>query len=170
MIDPYTNKHYFMDSNLLIHAIASVLALISGGFIFLTPKGTVKHKKLGYTYTGAMLVLLITSFFIFDLFGQFGIYHTLSLVSFATLAIALSFPLFFRSKSNWVEHHMIWMGYSYVGLIMAGGSHMFQLFPDWSGSLRMVLFCGLPYAIGSYLIITNRKTAVQKAIGNMEKK
>ncbi len=159
-----------MDSNLLVHTVASILALLSGGVIFLTPKGTVKHKKVGYVYAGSMLVLLITSFFIFDLFGDFGIYHTLSIVSFATLAIALSFPLAFRSKPNWVEHHMIWMGYSYIGLIMAGGSHMFQLFPDWSGSLRMILFWGLPYIIGSYLIIFKKKTVVQKAMGNMENK
>jgi len=159
-----------MDLNLLVHTTASISALISGALIIMTTKGTSIHKRVGYVYSISMLVVLITSFFIFDLFGAFGVYHGLSIVSFLTLGIALSFPLFFRSKSNWVEHHMVWMGYSYVGLVMAGGSHLFTIFPEWSASLRMVLFWGMPYAIGTYLIFSKKKTIVQNAILEMSKK
>ena len=152
----------------MIHTAASVLALISGGTIFFMAKGTPQHKKMGYVYSVSMLIVLVTSFFIFDLFGQFGVYHALSIVSFVTLMIALAFPIFGRKNKNWIEHHMIWMGYSYVGLVMAGGSHLFSVFPEWSPTIRMILFWGLPYAIGSYLIFTKKKGVIKKAAENMQ--
>jgi len=114
-----------------------------------------------------MLILLVTSFWIFDLFGAFGVYHALSIVSSLTLIIALYFPLAGRKKANWVEHHLLWMGYSYVGLIMAGGSHLFPIFTDWPVWLRMTLFWGLPYAVGSVLIFKNKKSAAKSAAENI---
>ncbi|MFT6336894.1 MAG: putative membrane protein [Saprospiraceae bacterium] len=152
---------------LLVHTITSILALIAGALIFLTPKGTERHKKIGYTYILSMIILLVTSFWIFDLFGSFGVYHALSIVSFVTLAIALYFPIAGRKTKNWVEHHLLWMGYSYVGLVMAGGSHLFPILSDWPVVLRMFLFWGLPYIMGSILIFKNKGSAAKAAAGNI---
>ena len=109
---------------LIVHTIFSTLALLAG-VIFLIPKGTKKHKKIGYLYVFSMIVSLITSFVLFNLWNSFGVYHALSIVSFLTLAIALYFPIGGRNKKKWAEYHLLWMGYSYIGLVMAAGSHLF---------------------------------------------
>ena len=152
---------------LIIHTLSSIVSLIAGALIFLTPKGIVLHKKIGYTYSICMLILLVTSFGLYNLFGGFGVYHALTIVSLVTLAIALYFPLAGRSKANWAEYHLIWMGYSYVGLVMAGGSHLFSVFPDWPDWMRIILFWGLPYIVGSILIFKNRVLTAKTAVNNI---
>ncbi|MFT4537433.1 MAG: putative membrane protein [Saprospiraceae bacterium] len=154
---------------LIIHTVSSVLALIAGALIFLSPKGTAIHKKTGYLYAVSLVILLFTSFGLFSLFGNFGVYHVLTMVSLLTLAIALYFPLAGRNKNNWVEQHLIWMGYSYIGLIMAAGSHLFSVFPEWPDWLRMSIFWGLPYIVGSILIFKNRVNTAKKALENIGK-
>lgn len=151
---------------LIIHTLFSVLALLAG-IIFLFPKGTKKHKKIGYLYSVSMFFCLITSFGLFNLWGRFGVYHVLSIVSFLTLLIALYFPIFGRKNKNWITQHSIWMGYSYVGLVMAGGSHLFGVFPEWPNWLRIGLFWVFPYVLGSILIFYNKNRAVKKAMINM---
>lgn len=138
-----------------IHTIFSVMALLVGAYIFFIKKGTSKHKILGYIYSLSMLALIVSSFWIFELWGSFGIYHIMSLVSFITLMIGLSFPLLFRHLSYWYIQHYIWMSYSYVGLLMAGGSHIFRLFPDTPSWILMLILWGLPYIVGSILIFSN---------------
>ena len=145
-----------------IHTIFSVVALLAGGYVLLNHKGTQRHKVVGRVYAISMLVLLITSFFIFDLFGSFGPFHVLSIVSIITLALGMYFPLFARQNRGWLIQHYMWMSYSYVGLVMAGGSHLFGLMPAWPYWLQMALFWGLPYVVGSILIFWNRKRILQE--------
>jgi hypothetical protein len=59
-----------------------------------------------------MMVSLITSFGLFDLWNSFGVYHALSIVSFLTLAIALYFPIGGRNKKN--EPNTIYYGWDIV--------------------------------------------------------
>jgi uncharacterized membrane protein len=151
---------------LTIHTLFSILALLTG-IIFLMPKGTKLHKKLGYGYSCSMIICVTTSFGLFKIWGHFGVYHVLSIVSFVTLMFALFFPLFGRHRKGWVQSHLIWMGYSYVGLLMAGGSHLFGLTPDWPTWLQITLFWALPYVVGSVLIFSNRKKAAEAAKRNL---
>ena len=152
---------------LIVHTIFSTLALLAG-VIFLIPKGTKKHKKIGYLYVFSMIVSLITSFGLFNLWNSFGVYHALSIVSFLTLAIALYFPIGGRNKKKWAEYHLLWMGYSYIGLVIAAGSHLFSVFSEWSNWLRIGLFWVLPYVLGTIIIIRNKVTAAKKAIQHIE--
>ena len=146
----------------LIHTLFSVLALFSGAFVLLNIKGTRLHKRIGYLYVLSMLILLLTSFLIFDLFAGFGPYHVLSIVSLVTLLLGMYFPLFKRTYRGWVLQHYMWMSYSYVGLLMAGGSHLFALVPHWPIWLSISLFWVLPYLLGSILIFTRRKRILQQ--------
>ncbi|HKK74515.1 MAG TPA: DUF2306 domain-containing protein [Saprospiraceae bacterium] len=141
----------------LIHTLFSVIALLAGAWVLLQTKGTRQHILIGRVYGISMLVLIFTSFFIFDLFGSFGAFHVLAIVSLVTLCLGMYFPLFARNNRAWLVHHYMWMSYSYVGLVMAGGSHLFALVPDWPGWLSAGLFWGLPYFWGSILIFRNRK-------------
>ena len=151
---------------LSIHTLFSILALFCG-VIFLIPRGTKRHKQLGYVYSFSMLICLITSFWLYELWGKFGVYHVLSIVSFVTLMIALYFPLKARYLKNWGDYHLIWMGYSYIGLVMAGGSHLFGVVPERNIWIRVGLFWVLPYVLGSVLIFSNKAKASAKAKLNM---
>jgi uncharacterized membrane protein len=151
-----------------IHTLFSVAALLAGAYVFFTRKGTTRHKLAGRIYVVSMLFLLVTSFFIFDLFGGFGPFHVLSIVSVVTLALGMFFPLFARKNRGWLIQHYMWMSYSYVGLVMAGGSHLFELVPAWPGWVKISLFWGLPYMVGSFLIFRNRKRILQDVKAHTE--
>lgn len=145
-----------------IHTIGSALAVISGAIVLLRPKGTRFHVRTGYFYLISMMVCLFTSFFIFDLFGGFGVFHVMTIVSLVTLGLGMWYPIFGRRFKNWAIHHYMWMSYSYIGLIMAGGSHLFGVVPEWPWWLRMLLFWGLPYGVGSLLIFRNRRKILRE--------
>ena len=144
-----------------IHTLFSVLALLAGAYVFFNTKGTSRHVLAGRVYGISMLALLFTSFFIFDLFGGFGVFHALTIVSLLTLGLGMYFPLFARHNPGWLVQHYMWMSYSYVGLVMAAGSHLFGVVPGWPSWLSITLFWALPYVVGSVLIFRNRKRILQ---------
>ena len=141
----------------LAHTVFCVIALFAGGYIFATTKGTVGHVRIGKVYAASMLLLLATSFFIFDLFGTFGAYHALALVSLVTLGLGMYAAIWGRPSRYWLLSHYMWMSYSYVGLVMAGGSHLINAFPEWPTWLSLGLFWGVPLVGGGALINLNRK-------------
>jgi len=108
------------------HTFLGAIALISGAANIATTKGTKIHKFIGWIYAGSMSGLILTSFAIFDLFGGFGPFHIMSMISGGTLALAIYFPLRRDKHKNWLEHHYMWIPWSYVGLLMATGSHLFE--------------------------------------------
>lgn len=63
-------------------------------------------------------------------------------MSGATLTMALYFPLCRHRYAGWLEHHYFWISYSYVGLVIATGSHLFEAVPQLHYALRMLLFWG----------------------------
>jgi hypothetical protein len=111
-----------------------------------------------------MYILVVTSFAIFEVFGRVGAFHVLALVSGGTLSLALYFPLFRRAHSDWMEHHYFWIAYSYVGLVMATGSHLFERLPNLHYGIRATLFWALPLVIGTTLIF-RRKQRILSALG-----
>lgn len=126
-------------------------------------KGTRRHRLVGWIYVGAMVLLILTSFTIFELTGGFGSYHVMSIVSGGTLALAIYFPLRRRHHGGWMEHHYFWIAYSYVGLVMATGSHFFQYGPlGWPFWARALLYWGLPLAVGSALIFGRKDRILER--------
>ena len=137
----------------LLHTALGVVALVAGAWNLLAPKGTRRHKLVGRVYAGSMGGLVATSFLTYEMFDGFGPFHWMALLSGATLALALYFPIFRRDHPNWLEHHYMWITYSYVGLVMATGSHLFALGPPgWPGWAKSLLYWGAPYVLGSALI------------------
>lgn len=145
-----------------LHGFVATLALLTGTYITLTRKGTRVHKRIGYVYTISMLITIFSSFGIYDLFGGFGVYHVMSLVSLISIIFGMYFPLFKRTNPYWVIHHYYWMLYSFIGLVMALGSHLMRFFPkDWGFWYTAVLVWLLPYVIGSIWINFYRKEIEQ---------
>ena len=143
------------------HTFLGIVALIAGAWNLLARKGTRLHRLVGWIYAGSMILLIFTSFFIFDLFGGFGPYHAMALVSGGALVLALYFPLRRRYHQHWLRHHYMWITFSYVGLVMATGSHFFAYLSSWPFWSRAVLFWGLPYVVGSLLIYGQRKRILE---------
>jgi len=157
----YTAKIFIMI--LTIHTIFGIIALITGAWNLTTQKGTKRHRFVGWVYAISMFCLIGTSFSIFELFGDFGPFHVMSLVSGVTIFLALYFPLRRNLYANWLEHHYMWITWSYVGLIMATGSHLFQYGPaGWPFWTRAVLYWGLPCVIGATLIFGWRNTMLER--------
>jgi uncharacterized membrane protein len=116
------------DSIGLIHLIASVLALITGLWVLLSSKGTSRHKAIGYLYTACMLVLNITAFMIYRLYGNFGIFHWFAVVSSLTL-LAGMYPIIAKSGKNYILTHFSFMYWSVIGLYCALMAEIFSRLP-----------------------------------------
>lgn len=117
----------------LIHLISGVVALISGGLVIVLKKGTLIHKRIGYIYVFSMAILIISSFGIYRLFGKFGLFHYLSIISSFSL-IAGMIPMFkkIRTPKDY-ETHFKRMYWSVVGLFAAFAAESFVRVPKFGG-------------------------------------
>jgi uncharacterized membrane protein len=148
---------------LTVHTALGIIALASGAWNLSATKGTARHRFVGWVYAGSMFGLIGTSFGIFELFAGFGPFHVMSIVSGGTLALALYFPLQRAHYEHWFEHHYMWITWSYVGLVMATGSHLFQYGPPgWPFWARAALYWGLPCGAGAALIFGRRNEMLRR--------
>ncbi|HEX6981280.1 MAG TPA: DUF2306 domain-containing protein [Balneolaceae bacterium] len=113
----------------LVHFIASIIALITGSLVLGMKKGTWVHRKVGYIYASSMLVLLITAFMIYQLFGGFGIFHIAAVVSLVTL-IGGMVPVILRKPEGWLTLHFSFMYWSVLGLYAAFVSEVLTRIPE----------------------------------------
>lgn len=109
--------HSFQHPVGLVHLIAAVLAVVTGTAVVLSRKGTGSHKWLGRGYVLMMLTVNVTALMIYELFGRFGLFHWLALLSLITMLLGY-WPA--RSRSpGWKVRHAYFMSGSYVGVIAA---------------------------------------------------
>lgn len=114
----------------LIHFIASVLALVFGSAVLVMKKGSKIHIRTGYLYVVSMLVLLVTAFMLYNLFGKWGIFHYLAILSSFTLLLGMA-PIFLRNQiKNWAYLHFSFMYWSVIGLYAAFVSEMLTRIPE----------------------------------------
>jgi len=120
------NFDYIITDNVgLLHLIVSVISLVTGSFVLGLTKGTKTHKRIGYVYSVAMLLVLITAFMMYNLFGKWGIFHYAAVVSSITLVLGLV-PIFTRKpKKSYISLHFGFMYWSVFGLY---GAFMAELF------------------------------------------
>lgn len=158
-----------------IHTIAGTLALLSGALVMILKKGNSLHKRVGYLYAGSMVLLTSTSFGIYELFDSWGPFHYMALVSQATLLAGLIPAWGPRNSHKWIIWHNKMMQWSFVGLVMATGSHIMgpfiSLLGQWGLQDRPAFFMaagclwGIPMLIGMIFIERyNRKRFYQKAM------
>lgn len=113
-----------------IHLIAAIISLITGTAVLAFKKGTNLHIKIGYAYIASMLVVNITAFMIYRLFGGFGIFHYAALLSLATV-IAGAVPAVWRIPENdWIDLHFSFMYWSVLGLYAAFASEILTRIPE----------------------------------------
>jgi len=128
-----------------MHLIASILALIFGTIVLIKKKGTLSHKIIGYLYFTNMVILLVTAFLIYRLYGKFGIFHYSALASSITLLMGM-FPIWIKKpRKKWLIYHLSFMYWSVIGLYIAFIAEILTRIPN-SNFMFMV------YA--SFIVIT----------------
>ena len=130
--------HIITDEIGLIHLIFSIVSLISGTLILWLTKGTKLHKRIGYVYSIAMFIVLLTAFFMYNLFGTWGIFHWTAVVSSLTLVCGLLPILLKRPKNNYISLHFCFMYWSVIGLYGAFMAETFVRLP------KVVVESGIP--------------------------
>jgi uncharacterized membrane protein len=133
----------------LVHLVSSVAAVFLGTAVLLGTKGTLTHKRVGYAYVVAMLILNLTAFMIYRLFGRFGPFHVAAVVSTISL-IGGMVPVLVRHRiAQWFQWHMRFMYYSVIGLYAALASEIIVRVPGirfwWSvaGATFLIVFLGV---------------------------
>ena len=109
-----------------IHFISSLVGLITGAFILLTKKGTDIHRKTGYVFAIALLLVNISALFIYDFNdGHISVFHYLIPVSLIFLIYGM-YPMLIKSrKRNRLNRHIIGMNGASLGLWAAGATEYF---------------------------------------------
>jgi len=141
-----------------IHFVAAVLSLITGTYVLFITKGTAFHKKVGYVYFVSMIIVIVTAFMIYRLFGGWGIFHWFACLSTFALVGGMA-PMFKKNRTGKdLEQHAEVMGWSVVGLYCAfiseTGSRLFMEYAMWI----IPIGCGVTCFLGSFLIRKSKKT------------
>lgn len=107
-----------------MHALAAMAAFVLGIVQLAGPKGTAFHRVLGWTWSALMAAVAISSFWISTIrqFGPFSLIHLLSLLTLATLPIAL-----YAAHYHHVAAHRRGMVMLFIGALVIAGA--FTLYP-----------------------------------------
>ena len=118
-----------------VHALVAMFAMAVGAFQLAAPKGTMRHRWLGFVWVGAMAIVAISSFWIheFRWWGPFSIIHLLSLLVLVTLVHSIRAV----RRGNLVAHRRSMVQLYMLALLLTGG------FTLWPGrTMHAVLFGG----------------------------
>ena len=140
----------------LIHLIVSIIALITGLFVLITTKGTKTHKQIGYVYSISMILVNLTAFMIYKLYGKFGIFHWFAVISCLTLFAGL-YPVLRKKSKNYLLAHFNFMYWSVVGLYCAFMAEIFSRLPKIilteTGEPMTAFYKGVGIGIGVVMTI-----------------
>ncbi|MER9916197.1 MULTISPECIES: DUF2306 domain-containing protein [unclassified Mesorhizobium] len=106
------------------HAFAALAALAIGATQLALPKGTTRHRVVGYTWAALMLVIAISSFWIqqIRLVGPFSPIHLLSML----VLIAVPLAVWHAHMHRVATHRRVMISLYVFALIGAG---VFTLLP-----------------------------------------
>jgi uncharacterized membrane protein len=140
----------------LIHFISGIFALIFGGLILALKKGTKKHRQIGYSYVISMIILILSSFGIYRLFGQFGLFHFFSIVATTSLILGM-IPILkkYRTSKDY-KTHFTRMYFSVIGLYAAFAAESFVRIPKL-GSFWFIVAWSFVFVVTISAIIFFKK-------------
>ena len=107
-----------------VHAFAALAALALGIVQLAAPKGTPRHRTMGWVWVGLMAVIVVTSFFIHGirLVGPWSPIHLLSIYTAILLPIGL-----LHARRHRVRRHRASMIGLFAGALVIAG--LFTLLP-----------------------------------------
>jgi uncharacterized membrane protein len=112
-----------------VHTVLAIMALATGAWNLLRPKGTTLHRWTGRAFAMAMLGLNVSALTIYRLTGRFEMFHALALLSLATLAVGIVPVLLRRPHRHWLNWHYFGISIAYAGLVAAFGSELLVRVP-----------------------------------------
>lgn len=148
----------------LIHVVAAVVALGSGAAVLGGRKGTRRHQRLGHLYLWSLVVVNGTSFLLTDLFGGFGPFHALALVSLATLCAGMVPALVRRPRATWLGTHARFMAWSYAGLAAAAAAEAAVRLPRVPFVAGAVISSAAVVGVAALLIHGRGEALVRRAM------
>lgn len=137
----------------LIHLTSAISALITGTWILAANKGTIIHRAVGYIYVVSMLLMLVTAFLIYRLFGTFGIFHFFAVVSSVTLLGGMIPAIRRKPEKSWLDWHFSFMYWSVLGLYGAFIGEILVRIPETRSFRLLGLAIFVVMALG-YLIFS----------------
>ena len=138
-----------------LHTALGVAALLAGGVVVLRPKGTARHRLLGWIYVAAMAGLLGTSFLIYRLFGGFGPFHVFAVIGALTLVAGVAAVRRSPRPRGWMARHYHMMGYSYIGLLAATGAEIATRVPGAAFGPAVAVSSVLVLGAGAWVLHRN---------------
>ena len=136
------------------HVTTASVALLLGACIFLLPKGTGLHRKIGYGYVATMTLASVSAFFLHGFNGGWSFFHALA--AFTLLNLALGVYTIRRAmrtgNRRLIARHYGFLAGSYVAPVSAlAGQFLPSLLPmdRRSGVVVVVLATA---ALGTLLV------------------
>ena len=150
--------HDFVNTSLgWFHLVTTVIAMVAGAYILFKPKGTRLHKKVGYIYVASMILVCSSALGIYNITGNFGVFHVLAIAGFLTL-IAGMIPLLLKNvQKKHKVFHLWFMYYSVIGLYAAFASELSVRIPDKPFYILVGVATGLIFLLGSVFIFWKEK-------------
>jgi uncharacterized membrane protein len=105
-----------------LHAYAAMAAFVLGVVQIAGVKGTTRHRALGYTWVGLMLVVAATAFWIHEirLWGPWSPIHLLAIFTLAMLPLGV-----YRARRHNVSAHRKTMLGLFLGALVIAGLFTF---------------------------------------------
>lgn len=153
----------------LTHLIIAIAALVLGTIVLCKRKGTVAHKQIGYGYAVCIILLNATAFGIYRLFGGFGPFHVMAIVSLVTLLSGMLPVLLKKPSGSWLTIHYRQMSWSVIGLYAAFWAETtVRLFSFPYFWVVTIVATVLTMATGQYLLIRFEKTKLKSIIKSQQ--
>ena len=107
-----------------LHAYAALGAFVLGAAQLAGVKGTMRHRALGYTWAGLMLVVAVSSFWVHELrlWGPWSPIHLLSIFTLVMLPLGI-----WHAQRHAVQRHRFTMIGLFGGALVVAG--LFTLVP-----------------------------------------
>ena len=141
------------------HVFSAIMALVSGAWVLLRPKGTALHRRIGWVYAVSMIALNVSALWIYRLTGTFGPFHFAALLSLATLVVGIANAWRRRpGDRNWLARHYFYMSYSYLGLVAAAVAETATRIPTFDGGptpafwIAVGVASALVFVVGGYVV------------------
>lgn len=150
--------YHFVNSSLgWFHLLTAFAAMLLGAFVLATPKGTRRHKRVGYAYVFTMLLVCGSALSIYRLTGTFGIFHVTAIVGLLTLAGGMM-PMFLKKiDPKYKATHLWFMYYSVLGLYAAFASELIVRIPDKPFYTMVGIATGTIFLVGTIFILRKEK-------------
>ena len=102
-----------------LHLCAALVALLTGALVLALPKGTLTHKRTGYVFAAALVMVNITAALMYNLTGTFNFLHVFAIISMGSLVYGM-LPAIRRRSPNWLRRHISGMTGAALGAWAAG--------------------------------------------------